>query len=129
MGIQLSKHKILSKKVYTSIYKGPVLFENNLGKVQTIYAFETIDRVNNNVYAYLFSIDKEGRFIDSIYLTNGDMYIAPDKSKSLSWNKEISIYDNKFHIVNEGGCEGNSIVIGYIITPQLKIKKVSTETF
>lgn len=100
MGIQLSKHKILSKKVYTSIYKGPVLFENNLGKVQTIYAFETIDRVNNNVYTYLFSIDKEGRFIDSIYLTNGDMYIAPDKSKSLSWNKEISIYDNKFHIVN-----------------------------
>lgn len=108
MAIATCKHKLLRTISYHHIAKGPVFAQNDSGKVQVIYGVVE-ENGAFNAHIYVFSLDKEGKYIDSIY---GSLFGG------------IFIHDNKIEIHSDGGsCDTE--VDDYIVTPQLKFKKIA----
>lgn len=72
MAIAKCKHKLLRNIPLQNIVKGKVILENEAGKVQIIYGVQNYnDRLLLLVHTYLFSLDKNGKYIDSIYTLVG----------------------------------------------------------
>lgn len=72
MEISKCKHKLLRNIPLQNILKGKVILENEAGKVQIIYGVQNYsDRLLLLVHTYLFSLDKNGKYIDSIYTLVG----------------------------------------------------------
>lgn len=72
MEIAKCKHKLLRNIPLQNILKGKVILENEVGKVQIIYGVQNYsDRLLLLVHTYLFTLDKDGKYIDSIYTLAG----------------------------------------------------------
>lgn len=72
MEIAKCKHKLLQNTPLQNILKGKVILENEAGKVQIIYGVQNYsDRLLLLVHTYLFTLDKDGKYIDSIYTLVG----------------------------------------------------------
>lgn len=115
LGIAKCKHKLLRSISPINVKKGKVVFENNTGKIQIIYGgviTGTSSQPRLYMHTYLFSMDKQGKYIDSIYLP----HICCTAVDKLGERRQIIIYDKD---------EGNGLQTRYYLTPDLKFKKIN----
>lgn len=146
MGIAKCKHKLLRNIPLQNIAKGKVILENETGKVQIIYGVQNYsDRLLLLVHTYLFSLDKNGKYIDSIYtLVGSDItYQEGEGYGSITYiGNCVSVSERVYYLikgvsmsdaVNYDGNKYKYIVIKesdktnqyYTLTSGLKFKKIN----
>ncbi|MFV0469708.1 MAG: hypothetical protein ACK5MK_12370 [Dysgonomonas sp.] len=122
MGIAKCKHSVLRTLSYKSIVKGSVIIENNTGKVQVLYGFLKDKNGELTVHTYLFSLDKNGKYIDSIYAAEGKDWGQGISEVSFE-ERTTFICDNMIKVAYL--IEGDTAFDSYILTPELRFKKTN----
>lgn len=124
MDIAKSKHPLLRTISLLNISSGSTIIATEQGSVRLIYASK---KENNNelaIYVYLISTTVEGKYIDSLFSGERFYLDLSNRENELRPNEEGMCVKNNQIILLRGDGDGGEIEIPYIVTKELKFKKI-----